>query len=161
MKGRAKYALVTVLAMTVTHRANAVPAQAKQNLPAVTAPRVIVPIDPWDGRVRDPSGLASPVPVLVRRAEPIGNPGIWFGPKAYPRKALRAHQEGRVIFILNLNTKGFPTACNVTTHSGSDALDAGTCAIALAHLRFTPAYGENGKAMATTYLMSIRWVIPI
>lgn len=159
MGGRGRYALAVMLAMTGLYLADIVPAQAKQSVPS-RSPPIVVPVDPWDGRVRDPSSPAVEIPIAVRHAEPIGDPGIWFGPKAYPRAALRAHEEGRVIFILDLNSKGVPTACNVTTGSGSAALDAGTCAIARAHLRFRPAYDKNGKAIGTTYLMSIRWVIP-
>ena len=153
-----RYSVRALLAITPAFIA--ISALAQQRAVPET-PVVVVPSDPMSELTPKSSRPPVAVPQVARRAEVIGDPGIWFGRKAYPPVALRAHQEGRVVFMLDINEKGVPTACKIAAGSGSEPLDVGTCAISLAHLRFKPALEASGKAIASTYLMSVRWVIPV
>ena len=93
-------------------------------------------------------------------AAPKNNPGRFFGVDQYPVEALRHHEQGRVVAMLIIDATGTPTHCTVTTSSGSASLDVGTCNIALTRVRFTPARDDAGHAVAGTYSLSIRWVLP-
>ena len=89
-----------------------------------------------------------------------GNPGAFFGPDAYPAAAIRAEAQGRVVARLSVGTDGRVTDCSVTTSSGNGDLDSATCRIAKARVRFTPAKDAAGGAIASTYSLPVRWVLP-
>jgi TonB family protein len=90
----------------------------------------------------------------------IGNPGIWFGPDAYPAEAIRNAEQGRTVARIEVDAKGIPSNCSVTVSSGSSSLDARTCEIAIASLRFNPARDRGGTPIAASYTLPVRWVLP-
>ena len=106
----------------------------------------------------DPQRPVAPPP--APQPHVIGNPGVWFGPAAYPAAAIRAGEQGRTIATLQVDPSGTPVHCEVTTSSASAALDTATCEIALAHLRFTLAYDKSGAAKSFIYVLPVRWVLP-
>lgn len=87
-----------------------------------------------------------------------GNPAVWFGADAYPSDAFRQHIQGRVITVLTVGDDGAVKHCRVVV-SPNPALDDGTCKAA-AHIRFLPARGPDGTALASTYIMPVRWTLP-
>lgn len=89
-----------------------------------------------------------------------GNPGAFFGQDDYPPEAMRAGQEGRVVARLEIDSTGKVVSCTVTTSSGSTPLDQKTCQIALEKVSFTPAVDRKGRAIAASYPLSVRWVLP-
>jgi len=91
-------------------------------------------------------------------AKPIGNPGDWFPQNSYPADAKRKGEQGRVSVRLMLDNTGTPVACEVMGSSGSAALDAVTCELAMANARFRPATDARGEAIAAPYtLPGVRW----
>lgn len=90
----------------------------------------------------------------------IGNPGIWFGPNAYPAEAVRNKEQGRTVARVEVDAKGTPSTCSVVVSSGSASLDARTCEIAIASLRFNPARDRGGTPIAAPYTLPVRWVLP-
>jgi protein TonB len=52
------------------------------------------------------------------------------------------------------------TACALRSSSGSEALDAATCAVLQRRARFTPARDKDGKPMAAPAFQTVRWLIP-
>lgn len=125
------------------------------------------------GQAGYPARSTPPVPTPIPPAPPlpsaagygasphiIGNPGALFGPDVYPAAAIRAHEQGRTVARLEIDTAGVPSHCEVRVSSGSGALDNKTCEIALAQLRFTPARDQHGTATASSYMLPVRWVLP-
>ncbi|WP_242148666.1 MULTISPECIES: energy transducer TonB [unclassified Sphingomonas] len=90
----------------------------------------------------------------------IGNPGEWFGPDQYPKDALRAERQGRVVADISVDLTGTATGCSIEISSGTTSLDTATCDIALAHARFNPAIDRNGKPVTSTYKLPINWMLP-
>ena len=100
-------------------------------------------------------------PAMAQRAAtPIGSLAEWFGPENYPVEALRAHQEGRVVVILSIDTVGKPSACRVSQSSGVASLDAGTCVVAMRKGFFNPALDRRGRPLPGTFTVPVRWVMP-
>lgn len=97
------------------------------------------------------------------KSEPLhvlGNPGQFFGPDAYPPEALRAGEQGRSVVLVAVDANGVPSGCTIKVSSGSTSLDAKTCAIAQANLRFSPPRDSHGRAIASSYTLPVRWVLP-
>ena len=88
------------------------------------------------------------------------SPGAYFNADAYPPAALRAGEQGRVVARLEIDDTGRVVSCTVTTSSGSASLDQTTCRIALDRISFTPAADRRGRAIASTYILPVRWVLP-
>jgi len=88
---------------------------------------------------------------------PIGSPGAWFPPDAYPPEARAAGQEGRTAFAVDVDAQGRVVACNIIGSSGSPLLDTTTCSLVIANGRFTPARGKDGKAVAGVWQSAMRW----
>ncbi|THD36735.1 MAG: TonB family protein [Sphingomonas sp.] len=84
----------------------------------------------------------------------------WFPQSSYPAEAKRAHQQGRVVVELTIDTSGIPTACKVVTSSNVASLDAVTCQLAIANGRFSPAKGADGRPIEGTYVTpGVRWAL--
>lgn len=93
-------------------------------------------------------------------ASPQGNVASWFPQDIYPPEAKRNGQQGRVVVQLAVDKSGAATACKIIESSGSSALDARTCELALANARFNPAKDANGKPVETTFtLPGVRWAL--
>jgi TonB family protein len=88
-----------------------------------------------------------------------GNPGRFFGPNDYPSGARRIGAQGRVVAIGTVATDGHVEACVVAESSGNAALDETTCRIMRDKVHFTPARDKDGKAMASHYVMPVRWLL--
>lgn len=92
---------------------------------------------------------------------PVESPGLWFSPDAYPPEAIRAKEQGRVVARLEIDPQGNVANCIVTISSGSAALDAKTCELAMTRGKFIPGLDARGKPIASTYTLPIRWVLPV
>jgi protein TonB len=93
----------------------------------------------------------------IPRATPIGNPGSWIPPNAYPPGAKASAEEGRVGFTLMIDETGSVSDCKVTATSESPLLDETTCALMSANGRFTPPRDKKGKPTASQWSSSVRW----
>lgn len=107
------------------------------------------------------AGIFAASPALAQdeplpRATPIGNPGSWIPPSAYPPAAKASAEEGRVAFKLTIDETGSVSDCKVTTSSESPLLDETTCALMSANGRFTPARNKN-KPTVSQWSSSVRW----
>ncbi|HEU4958913.1 MAG TPA: energy transducer TonB [Sphingomonas sp.] len=90
-------------------------------------------------------------------ASPIGNPGDWFPPDAYPPEAKAAGLQGRTAFQLDIDPKGRITSCNITSSSGSPLLDSTTCALLVTNARFAPAHDASGNAVPGAWNSAMVW----
>lgn len=93
----------------------------------------------------------------VESARARGNLAALISDADYPPSAQRAGEEGTTGFALNIGPDGRVTGCNVTSSSGSSALDQATCRILQRRARFTPARDSNGQPTADTYRARITW----
>lgn len=93
-------------------------------------------------------------------AQPANYPGNWATTDDYPPEALSARIEGTANFVVTIDTQGMVSSCRISQSSGSDLLDAKTCALVTERARFTPARDAYGKAVQGAYSNRVRWVLP-
>ncbi len=79
--------------------------------------------------------------------------------KLYPPRAIAAHEEGAVGFIVSLDSKGDVTNCEVTHSSGHPLLDAETCKIVTLNAVFKADPGL-GPSQTRTHEGLITWKLP-
>ena len=79
--------------------------------------------------------------------------------KLYPARALAAHEEGAVGFIVSIDNKGEVTSCQVTHTSGHALLDNETCNVIVLHAVFNPEPGLSPSA-TRTHEGLIAWKLP-
>lgn len=103
---------------------------------------------------------AGPAAARDRSSPARGDLAQYFGPDQYPPDALRAAEQGRVVARLEIDSTGKVASCTVTGSSGSTSLDQTTCRIALAKVILTPATDRQGRPIASTYTLPVRWVLP-
>lgn len=106
-----------------------------------------------------PSPSASPA-FTPRVARPLTAPGRWVSDADYPTGALRRGEQGVTGFELTVGPDGRVRNCTVTRSSGSNELDAATCAKVSQRAHFNPASDDHGDAVTSRYSNAIRWQIP-
>lgn len=111
-----------------------------------------------------PSSVPDPPLVKVdRRLADIlvrGDPAGAFAAEDYPAEALGRGEQGRTVALLTVDASGAPTGCAIETSSGSAALDAATCRIACGRVRYRPARDSEGRPIASSTTLPVRWVLP-
>lgn len=78
----------------------------------------------------------------------------------YPAEAIRAGQEGEVRVELSVARDGSVSGCQIARSSGSAALDAATCRVAVERYIFSPARNPQGEPIASIYRQTVRWHLP-
>jgi protein TonB len=101
-----------------------------------------------------------PPPRTVEPARARANLASYVSDADYPASAIRAEQQGTTGFRLTVGTDGRVTGCDVTSSSGSPALDQATCRIMRSRARFTPARDDHGNPTTDSVSSRIRWVLP-
>ena len=79
--------------------------------------------------------------------------------KLYPRRAIAAHEEGTVGFLVTLDNQGTVTGCQVTHSSGHPLLDEETCKIITLNAQFKPDPGLSPSQVRTSEGV-ITWKLP-
>jgi len=106
------------------------------------------------------SKAASAAPVAAAGAPlatPVGNPGDWFPPNAYPPEAKAQGLQGRTEFKLDIDAQGRITECDIAQSSGSPLLDSTTCALLVTNGRFKPARDASGRAVPGVWQSAMVW----
>jgi protein TonB len=93
-------------------------------------------------------------------ARPRGAPSEWVTTDDYPANALRAGEQGRTGFRLDIGADGRVTGCTITQSSGSADLDQTACRILTRRARFTPARDAAGNPIASNYASNVLWKLP-
>ncbi len=101
-----------------------------------------------------------PPPVKQSAARAKGSLVGLFSDDDYPNSALQSEQQGTTAVQLVIGTDGKVSACNITSSSGSSALDSATCNVLRRRARFSPAVDSNGQPTTDTYSQRITWRIP-
>jgi protein TonB len=100
-----------------------------------------------------PAFTVAPAPVPISQDS-------WIGADDYPAPAVRAGQEGRVGYKLDVSATGMVTDCTVVTSSGSPVLDIHTCDLIRLRAHFDPARRADGVAIASSFWSGMVWRIP-
>jgi len=79
--------------------------------------------------------------------------------KLYPPRAIKAHEEGAVGFLVTIDAKGAVTGCQITRSSGHPLLDQETCKLITLNAEFNPEAGLSGSQSRTREGM-IKWKLP-
>lgn len=95
---------------------------------------------------------------LKQRAAPINTPTEWVRTmKAMPRAVLEG-QSAVIRFRLMVDPQGKPTQCFIQNATLAAEIAKTTCDILLKGARFSPALDSEGKAIASYYINSMRWL---
>jgi periplasmic protein TonB len=105
-----------------------------------------------------PPAPPPPVKTVPPRSATGDLQGLFRGDD-YPQSAIRFDEQGSVTVRLTVGPNGRVSDCNVTSSSGSRALDSATCRILQSRARFTPARDNLGNPTTDTVSQRIRWVL--
>ena len=111
-------------------------------------------------RPAPPSPPAPPAPVKQQAAKAKGSLIGLFTDDDYPESAKQAQQQGTSAVELSIGTDGRVSGCNITSSSGSSALDTAACNVLKRRARFTPAIDSSGRPTTDSYSQRIKWVLP-
>jgi TonB family protein len=89
-------------------------------------------------------------PTAVIGAGSPGRSASWFLSDDYPKDALRAGIEGRVVYLVSIDRAGKPMTCKVVATTGNASLDSRTCELALI---------RGVYAQAPTTAPDVRWAV--
>jgi TonB family protein len=104
-----------------------------------------------------PAFAQAPSPQAATAAQ---NDAMWnVFLKLYPARALKAHEEGAVGFLVTLNNKGDVTNCQVTHSSGHPLLDEETCRLVTLNAVFKPDPNLS-PSQTRTHEGLITWKLP-
>ena len=122
----------------------------------VAPPPVITPV----ARPAPPAPPAPPKPVISQAARARANLTSLFSTDDYPQSAIRNEEQGTTAVRLTIGTGGRVEGCDITSSSGSSALDQATCNIIRRRARYTPAKDQAGNPITGTDSARIRWELP-
>lgn len=95
-----------------------------------------------------------------KSAKPQGKWSNWVTTNDYPTSDLRAENQGRTAYRLNIDARGAVTDCTVTSTSGHPGLDRATCETVKRRAKFEPATDQTGARTSGSYTGSVTWQIP-
>jgi len=78
----------------------------------------------------------------------------------YPAQAIRANQAGVVVVRMRVRVDGRASDCVVLVSSRAESDLSTTCTIATGRFRFDPALDAQGNPIETTYIQTVRWMMP-
>ena len=103
--------------------------------------------------------LAAAAPVSAQ-SQAAKNDSMWnVFLKLYPPRALAAHEEGAVGFVVTLDNRGAVTDCRVTHSSGHPLLDEETCKIVTMNAVFNADPGLS-PSQSRSHEGMIAWKLP-
>jgi len=82
-----------------------------------------------------------------------------FNDDNYPFFAKARGDVGRVRFMVQLDDRGVPTACEILEPAEADTLNEPTCDLIMEQGRFEPARDGRGKPIASTYTRRVAWLL--
>ena len=95
---------------------------------------------------------------LSRR--PSSTNSLGLTPNDYPTEAVNRNEQGRVAVRIAVGADGRASECVVVASSGSRALDATTCRVALSRGRFEPGLDAGGRPVATRAIFLTGFAMP-
>lgn len=128
-----------------------------QALPSVVTPAAAPapPAQPYPAQSLPSSPAIKQVPPRSATGDLQG----LFRAADYPIAALEGLEQGSVTVQLTVGVMGRVRACDVTSSSGSRALDNASCQILQSRASFTPARDSGGNLTTDTVRQEIRWML--
>jgi TonB family protein len=146
--------MISALALMMMQAA--APAPVPMTSPTAALPPLVTP----SAAPPPPSPPGPPPPPRPKEpARARANLGSLISNDDYPAEALRHEEQGVVGFRLTVGTNGMVTACQITSTSGSSALDSTTCRILTERARFSPARDARGRPTIDYVSARIVWRI--
>ena len=136
------------------------PIRTQQTIPPPAPPILRVPPAPVPAPPA-PAPAPAPPPSKARGVSPE-NRNRWAGQIAndYPSSAERRGEEGTVAVRVTVGTNGRVSDCQVTSSSGSSALDQAACRGMQRYARYSPALNDAGNPITSSQTERIRYQIP-
>ncbi len=103
--------------------------------------------------------LVQDAPALTPEQTAIRRANTEMMESYYPKGALRRGEEGTVGFRMTIDTKGYPSDCNVTRSSGYQDLDDATCEVMLMYGRTKP-FLDGDRKVAKNQAGEFVWILP-
>jgi TonB family protein len=103
--------------------------------------------------------LAGSAATTAEPTPPVGNLKGLVTSGDYPDEALNLGHQGSVGMLLTIGTDGRVSDCKVALSSGSQYLDATSCAIMVERARLVPATDAQGKPTVGMFQQRITWRI--
>ena len=112
-------------------------------------------------RLMSAAALLLSISALAQASDPKAvNVSNWdVFQKLYPARAIAAHEEGTVGFLVTLDSQGMVTGCQVTHSSGHPLLDEETCKIITLNAQFKADPGLSPSQVRTSEGV-ITWKLP-
>ena len=126
------------------------PIIAAPSIPQFVPPPITVP----------PRPNPPPPPHVSQTAKARGDLHSLFSTDDYPASALRNEEQGTTGVRITVGTDGRVADCQVTSSSGSAALDTATCSIIRRRAKYTPARNDDGSMAMGSDAVRIKWVVP-
>jgi protein TonB len=152
------------------------PDQPMQPPPVVTPPAIVQTVAPpvtitsvsTPPPVYTPAPVAAPPvappapppPVINKTANAKGDPRQWITQDDYPPSSIRAEEQGTTAISWTINTQGRVENCQVTSSSGSPALDRAACAALTRRARYSPALDQAGNPTISHQSRRVVWQLP-
>jgi protein TonB len=136
------------------------PPMIRINTPAPMIQTVINAPPPIITPTAPPAPPPPPPPRIVQPVRARANLTSYFSDDDYPPSALRAEEQGTTGFRLTIGPDGRVANCEVTSSSGSNALDQATCRILRSRARYTPARDQSGNPTSGTDQARVQWRLP-
>lgn len=102
-----------------------------------------------------------PVDDLSRPAKALISPASWVTADDYPPAAIRSGAQGQVEVMIRVLPSGRIGVCDVARSTGSDLLDAMSCALSKSRARYSPELDSRGRAVESgTKTLRFLWKLP-
>lgn len=125
-----------------------------------TPPAIYVPPVPQALPPAPTPPAPPPPPRVVPPQRARANLNSYFSADDYPAAALRGNDQGTTGFRLTIGPNGRVADCQVTSSSGSAALDQATCRILRSRARYTPARDSSGNPTSGNDSGRVTWRLP-
>lgn len=97
---------------------------------------------------------------LVKRPQPLSDPGQWIRSGDYPSGMVFARQPALVQVRLNVDAGGKVTACHIQETTKPKEFDQAVCGSLTKRASFSPAIDAEGKPAASYWQRTIKFIMP-
>ncbi len=96
---------------------------------------------------------------LKQPAVPLSSPGTWLRSYDYPSGLLISGNNGIVHFRLDVDEKGGVAGCHIQAATRPEGFASITCNLITRRAKFSPALNQQGQAIRSYYVNTVRWMV--
>ena len=93
-----------------------------------------------------------------KQATPLSSPDRWLASHDFPVGLLFAGNNGIVHFRLDVNEQGKVTGCHIQVETKPVGFATTTCELLTKRAKFSPALNQQGQAIRSYYVNTVRWM---